>query len=174
MAIGIQPILPSNTGLVEFLGAGINPNTLPKSGSPNAPDFQLILAKLLARQSSQFSILFGDDTTTEDATFSSLIPGFSPLTGGTSANSSIFGDILGGSLIANSTGGLSGLESSSIQLLTAASKVVGKKAEAIDPSTNQHFSGIVQSAKQQDGRILITIGEKTVPFESILSISVPD
>lgn len=181
MAIGIQPIFPSTSGIVEFLGAGVNPAKLGRTGNPSAvPNFEkVMLAQLLSNGTTNlFSILLGDDENKDESVFGGLLAGVSP--GGTNslANSSIFGQSLGSALLPGSIPGVSGITDATLQLFSTANRMIGKNVTTTHPTTGNTVTGSVQSVVQDNGRIFLNVnvpgsGEIKVRAETIQKISQP-
>ncbi|OGC14045.1 hypothetical protein A3J90_07295 [candidate division WOR-1 bacterium RIFOXYC2_FULL_37_10] len=56
------------------------------------------------------------------------------------------------------------------QEMIAKANLIGKVVDAIDPATNQKFSGTVKGVTIDSGSLKIEVGDKIVPPENLISI----
>ncbi len=181
MAVGIQPTFPSTSGIVEFLGAGVNPTQVGRTGSTSAiPNFEkVLLAQLLSTGSTNlFNILLGDDDTKDESVFGGILAGVSPMGSSSITNSSLFGQSLGSSLLPGSIPGVSGITDTALQLFSAANRMIGKNVSAPHPTTGQTITGNVKSALQDNGRIFLVMavpgsGDVQIRAETVQRVSQP-
>ena len=174
-----QPVVPfvgGTRGIVEFLGAGIQPGTANSTVS-RTPGFErILLAQLLSPGSSALSsITTGDDDIFGDTLFGGLLAGVGPINNNTISNSDIFGSSLGSALAGTALPGLASPNSLAVQLFSAVNTSQGKRVEARNPGTGQNVTGTVTLVELSNGRVLLTLdvpnsADVVVPAESILKV----
>lgn len=157
----IPPLTNTNHGTLD-------PSLFTRTGSAYTdPSFLKLYMAQLDQQS--FDTLFGDEGLNNSIfgsdssnVFATSPSSTSDLFGGT-GSANLPSDIAGGNL--SQIGGSQYLE------MVAKSNLIGKTVSAVDPATKQQFTGKVESVSLDNGVLLLTVGGKKVPIESILSIS---
>jgi hypothetical protein len=134
--------------------------------SENPDLFQVLLQQ---NMNNAFDILF--DTKDDESSSGSIFPSmYSDQT----AQSQLFGSTADmTSLLSNVGGGQSTYFSGTNPAaeMIAKANLIGKTVDAVDPTTNQTFTGQVKSVQVEGGVLLIEVGDKKVPPENLIKIS---
>jgi len=159
---------PSSLPPLSNINRGtIDPTQFGRTGSAYTnPDFLKLYMAQLDKQA--FDTLYGDEGLNNsifgdtNSVFNTVPSSTDPLFGGSGGSASLPSDIGGAT---TSSSGSQYLE------LIARSNLVGKMAEAINPSTNKTFSGKINSVSVENGILLIDVGGVKITPEYLVKIT---
>ena len=155
----IPPLSNTNRGTID-------PTQFSRTGSPytNPDFFKLYMAQL---DQKSFDTLFAEEG------MNNSIFGDSNSMFGTvpSSTNTLFGGTGGATLPSDIGAGLTATGGSQYLEMIARSNLVGKMAEAINPQTNQKFTGRVNSVMVENGMLLIDVGGVKIPPENLVKIT---